>query len=331
MSQIMARLKAYDRRAVGLVGIVVVAAIVLAIGGYGALGVGRSDYEAELANSGGARAGDEVRVAGIGVGQITGLELEGNKVIMSFEVDDQVPVGDRTRLAVKLATLLGGRYVELQPAGNGSPPDDRIPLAQTIVPFDLPQTFEAAGPALDDLDGPKLREAMTTLADSMRGNRSSVTRTLSGLSGLSDVITKRRTQLGRLIDSAGSITTMVNDNSAELFTLMGQADSLIRTVLQRRELIRSVLTQVRTLTTQLRDTLAENRPQLKPLMHHLAGVSAILKRTDAALDRTLELFPPAARQLTNATGNGPHVDVHAPYSFAPDNLLCAAGAVEGCR
>ena len=40
---------------------------------------------------------------------------------------------------------------------------------------------------------------------------------------------------------------------------------------------------------------------------------------------------PAGKSLANATGNGSWGDVSGPAGPLPDNLLCVAGLVEGCR
>lgn len=330
MNSFIESLKSKDRRFIGLVGCVAIAVLIAGAAKFSTMSFGDSTYTAELANSGGLRTGDSVQMAGVTVGRVSSLRLDGDKVKMTFEVDGKVHIGSQTRLEVELSTLLGGRYARLIPSANDAA-TDRIPLRNTSVPFDLPKTLELVGPSLEDLDGSKLRSAMSAMTKNLEAGAPELGATLDGLAGLSDVVTKRRGQFAELIDSADAVTKMVNENSAELFALMGQSDSLIKALLARRELVRSVIGQVRTLTGQLTAVLDENRPELQPLMEHLAGVSDILQRSDDALDRALELFPPASRYLNNMVGNGPYIDIYFQNLVLPDNLLCAAGVVKGCK
>lgn len=309
---------------------VVVAALVLAVG-VGTLGLGKPRYAAEFAHTGGLRVGDEVRVAGMGVGEVTGAELAGDHVLVSFRLDRGVPLGRDTAASIKLATLLGGRYLELRPAGTGSPPNDVIPLAHTSVPYDLQKVLQTGTPLLEDLDAPKLRAALDSVSQNLRGNGPKLSAALDGLSRLSDVVTKRREQLSHLVASTDQVSALLDRRSAQIYALMGQSDTLLRAVLDRRELIRGLLRDATSVTDQLRGLLTENQAQIGPLLDNAAQLTDILHRYDDDVDRALELLAPASRYLNNSLGNGPYWDVYLPYSLVPDNLLCRSGAVTGCR
>jgi len=297
----------------------------------GTLGFGDDRYEAEFAHTAGIRPGDEVRIAGIGVGQVTGTRLEGDHVVVSFRTNDDVHLGRDTKAVVKLATLLGGRYLELQPAGPGTIAGDRITLANTSVPFDLQQAIETSTPAIEGLDAAKLRTALEAVTKNLYGNGAAVSQALDGVTQLSNMISRRDQQLGQLISSADTLTTIVNNDKAALFTMMSQADGLFKILLDRRDLIRGILTDFKTLIAQLRDVLNDNRPQLQPLFTNLSGITDILQRTNDALDRALQVIGPTARYVNNAFGNGPYADIYLPYAILPDNLLCTARVVTGCQ
>lgn len=317
---------------VGVIGAAIIAVLVLGSTAFGTVGLGDTRYQAELANAGGVRPGDEVRIAGIGVGRVTATRLEGDRVIMSFRAENDVRLGEATRLAVKLSTLLGGRYVELTPRGAGELPDNRIRLSHTSVPYDLQAAVEAGTPALEQLDGAKLRESLKAVTDAFGGTDPKVAaRTLDGLTAISRIITEREGQIGELLDSAHAISGTLNENDARVFRLMGQSDRLLTELLERRALITGILRDFRDLSGQLRALLEENRPAIKPLLSNLRGVADILARNDKAIARSLKLLAPGARYLNNAVGNGPYLELNLPYGIFPDNLLCATQAVRGCR
>jgi phospholipid/cholesterol/gamma-HCH transport system substrate-binding protein len=297
----------------------------------GTLGFGDDHYEAEFAHTAGIRPNDEVRIAGIGVGQVTGTRLDGDHVVVSFRTNQDVHLGRDTKAVVKLATLLGGRYLELQPAGPGALPDNRIKLVNTSVPFDLQQAIETSTPAIEGLDAAKLRTALEAVTKNLYGDGATVSKALDGVTQLSNMISKRDQQLGQLISSADALTTIVNKDKAALFTMMGQADGLFKILLDRRDLIRGILTDFKTLIAQVRDLLNDNRPQLQPLFNNLTGITDILARTNDALDRALQVIAPTARYVNNAFGNGPYADIYLPYAIFPDNLLCTARVVTGCQ
>lgn len=328
----MKSLKQYSPVRVGLIGAAIAGALVAGSTAFGTLGLTQDRYQAELANAAGVRAGDEVRVAGIGVGEVTRLRLDGDRVVMAFRVDREVELGRATRLSVKLSTLLGGRYVDLRPRGGGELPGDRIALSHTEVPFDIQSAIEAGTPALEELDGAKLRKALEVATDTFQDlDPQAAGHALDGLTAVSKIITKREDQIGNLLTNAEAVSRTLNANRAELFTLMGHSDRLLEELLRRRDLIAEMLTDFQALTKELHGLLKENRPQVKPLLKNLRGITGVLARNDKAIAESLTLFGPSARYLNNAAGNGPYLEMSLPYGIFPDNLLCQAGAVQGCR
>ena len=72
-------------------------------------------YAAQFAEAGGLKEGNEVRVAGVKVGKVTDISLDGAQVVtvkFRVKVDE---LGDQTTAAVKVKTMLGQKYLALEP------------------------------------------------------------------------------------------------------------------------------------------------------------------------------------------------------------------------
>src|SRR5690606_26092193 len=100
------------------------------------IGFGTTRYEAESAQAARISPGDGVTIAGIQVGTVEDVRLNGNHVVVEMDVDSDVELGADTIASIKLTTLLGSRYLELRPAGSNPLTDHRIPLSNTVVPYD---------------------------------------------------------------------------------------------------------------------------------------------------------------------------------------------------
>lgn len=308
-----------------LVGILTIAVAVLVVGSLFAptgLALGKETYYAEFAQAGGLGPGDEVRVAGVGVGDVKSLVVRDAKVRVAFRISRDVALGPATQASVKVATLLGNHFLELRPAGTGPLPERTVRLADTSVSFEVKDIIEAGGTALEELDGNKLRDALKVLADDFRDTPALTTETLIGLTRLSDVIVARQEQVGRLIRSANAVTGNLNANRSQLVDLMRQASLILSEVNRRRAAIHELLLDAQALAAQLSGLVADNQAKLAPLLAHLNTVLATLRRNDTALGEVLALLGPGARYFANATGNGPYVDVVAPNAIFPDSMLC---------
>ncbi len=80
-------------------------------------GIGGYEIVAEFGSTGGLLVGDDVRISGIKVGQITAQQLDPityvAKVSMAIEPTIKIPSDSSARITA--ASLLGGNYLELMP------------------------------------------------------------------------------------------------------------------------------------------------------------------------------------------------------------------------
>ena len=103
---------------------------------------GGDTYTAAFAEAGGLRANDEVRVAGVRVGKVEKVELDGDHVKVTFRVKTDSPFGSQTAAAIRIKTLLGAMYLALQPAGSGQlSAGAEIPESRTSSPYDVVDAF----------------------------------------------------------------------------------------------------------------------------------------------------------------------------------------------
>ena len=80
---------------------------------------GGDTYYAAFSEAGGLKVNDEVRIAGVRVGKVESIELDGNQVRVGFRVDTESQFGSETGAAIKVKTLLGAMFLALEPAGRG--------------------------------------------------------------------------------------------------------------------------------------------------------------------------------------------------------------------
>jgi phospholipid/cholesterol/gamma-HCH transport system substrate-binding protein len=318
-----------DRLRLGIVSAVVLSLIALGALALVNLHLGDTTYRAEFARADGAKSGNEVRIAGVKVGTVTGVELDKDRIVVSFRVAEDIELGARTSATMKMSTLLGAFYMELSPRGTGSLKDNRIPLSQTESPFTIEEIVTKSGETLKKLDEQKLRDSMVVLTNTFGRDGKRLGRVLDGVSSISRVATVREQQLTRLISAASRATHVVKANRKQFLSLMQGSDLLLQEMLKRREAIRSMLTQATLLTRNLSQMIGENQRPVSAALKDLKTVTQVLNDTDASIDRALEGMAPTLRYLGYVVGSGPYGQIGV-VSPLPDNYLCAIKAIRGC-
>lgn len=311
---------------VGILGLVVVLALALNFQRLPLVG-GGDTFRAEFADASGLQVGEEVRVAGIKVGQVTGIELDGAKVIVELTVKD-VDLGDETTAGIEVKTLLGQHYLSLSPSGSGSLDEgDTIPLARTSTPLNVVPAFQRLSDQAARIDTAQVTKAFDTLAELLDTTAPEVKGTLSGLARLSHSLSSRDDQIERLFARANRVTGTVADRDQEIGELLTASDQVLRVLESRRDVIRRVITGTRDLSQQLSGLVADNRKALGPALRHLNTVLDVLRARDHELRDILKYARLYAREFSNVAGTGHWFDatIKAPRNIA----VCSVGGTAG--
>lgn len=290
--------------------------------------LGASGYTAELEHTAGLRVGESVEVAGVDSGKVTGIRLEGKKVIVDFTVDSDIRLGRDTRAEVKVATLLGTHYLDVDPIGPGELPDDRVPLAQTGVPFNLQDVIDKGTAAADELDSELLGQALSEVADTLRAAGPEFLPALQGIDRVSRVVAERSGQLKSLLQSSRGVADQLSASSGDLLELMRQTNLVVAELTARRTQIRQMLRNVRSLSLTVQAILRETRADVGPALANLETVLEVLRAKDQEVRSSLHTLAVGSRYLANATGNGPWIELLVPGE--DDSTYCLEGG-SGCR
>jgi len=317
--------------AVGLVGIAIV--IVIALLAFDANNLpiigGGTTYTALFTDAAGLTPGNEVRVAGVTVGKVTGVALDGNRVKVSFRVKG-VWVGNASTVGIQIKTVLGDKYLGLDPLGTGPQnPSQVIPATRTTTPLDVTAAFQQLGSTIGQLNTAQLARSLEALSSAFRNTPPYVHKALTGLSALSQVIASKDVQLAQLFAGTRQITQSLSSEDSQFSALLADGNLLLSELEQRQQAIGALLTGTEALGAQLSGLVNDDQAQLTPTLRSLNQVTTVLEQNQANLTRALSLAGPYYRLLNNALGNGRWFDTYlcglVPKAYSPPAVVPATG------
>ena len=272
---------------------------------------GGDTYYAAFSESGGLKANDEVRIAGVRVGKVESVELDGDHVQVTFRVDTPSAFGPDTRAAIKVKTLLGAMYLALEPAGDGQLAEGaEIPVDRTSSPYDVVDAFSGLAKTSERIDTDRLATSLTTLADLTRNTPEEFRSALRGVSALSSNIAARDDQINALLTNLHRVSGVLDERDGDIVALMKDSDVLFRALVARREAVHNLLTSTSRLSKELTTLIEQSRADLAPALDHLQNVVAVLNKNEDNLDNSLRLMAPFYRVFASTLGNGPWFDTY---------------------
>jgi len=269
---------------------------------------GGTTYSAEFSDAGGLRADNDVRIAGVKVGKVSEIDLEGDRVLVSFRVKDAW-VGDATSASIQIKNVLGQKYLALDPRGEAIlDPGDPIPLRRTTAPYDVLEAFRDLSKTVDAIDVGQLAKSFDTISATFADTPADVRSALDGITKLSGTIASRDRQLRTLVANTRQVSQTLVDRDTEAQRLIQDGNALLRAITTRQQAIKELLDGSKRLATALDGIIADNDGQLGPVLEQLDRLTSMLQRNQDSLAKGIAAFAPAIRVLTNVAGNGRWID-----------------------
>ncbi|MDN0200703.1 MCE family protein [Streptomyces sp. S.PNR 29] len=262
-------------------------------------------YSAAFSEAGGLKPGDEVRIAGVKVGKVEDVDLDGDHVKVTFKLKGEPRFGTATGASIRVKTILGAKYLALHPKGPGQlKPGSEIPLARTVPAYDIVQAFSDLTTTTEEVDTERLAKALDTISTTFQDSPAEVRASLKGLSRISRTIASRDKALSELLDHANGVTGVLAERSKDFTALVDDGNKLLREISKRRQAIHKLLQSSAALGIELSGLVEDNRAEIGPALKNLNTFVTMLERNQASLDRSVRLLAPYVRVFSNTLGNG---------------------------
>lgn len=240
-------------------------------------------------NVAGLLPGSPVQVAGVKVGQIENIELEGNRAKVALAIYKRYTVHSDARAAIRSLGILGDKYIELSLGSATSPP---LVEGDTIA-------LVATGADLDTL--------VVTLGDILKDVKS-VTASLNAVLGSGPGQERLETIMEQVARTTRDLSRITDTTNRQIDTILANitrfTGTLDRIGSENEERIGRSLENLAQLTGQLRDLAAKNRESLDAIIANLDTFSRSLAKDGPQITEDLgRLLRDNRESLTSTVAN----------------------------
>jgi phospholipid/cholesterol/gamma-HCH transport system substrate-binding protein len=263
---------------------------------------GGPQYQANFSETAGLLPGNEVRVAGVKVGKVTAVALRGDHVEVLFRANG-VDIGDQSSASIQIKTLLGNKYLAIDPAGD-QPLTGPIPLERTVAPFDVVQAFQSLSTTVQDLNTDQLAASLRELSQTFQNTPDEVRGSLEGLSRLSVTIASRKDKIAHLLGNTTKTANLLAGRNQDIDQILSDGTLLLDELRDREGAISRLLDGVRRLSDQLHGLIKDNDDQIGHTLHELDRFTELLQHHQNDLAEGIRKLGPFVTVFANALGSG---------------------------
>ena len=265
---------------------------------------GTHEYRAEFTDVNGLRVGDDVKAAGVRVGQVTGIRATEDGAEIDLELVEDQAVLDTTTLVMRYQNLLGQRYISLvQGAERGAELEDgaTIPMARTDPGFDLTGLLNGFRPLFKVLQPGDVNKLASSLVKVLQGEGGTVEQLLAQTGELSAFLADRDTVIGEVMTNLQPVLDNIADRGDELSQTVVELRRLMTGLAEDRRSIGASIDGVSRLVGATSSLLKEVKVPLTKTTDRLVTVADMFERSRASLVDAIAAFTTVFDSLGRAT------------------------------
>lgn len=252
-------------------------------------------YHARFRDVSGLRAGADVQVAGVTVGQVEHLRLADDGLVdVTFTVASKVPMTQASTAVVRYRDLLGRRLLEVQQGTPGAAPlaaGATIPADRTRPALDLDQLYNGFSPLFEGLDATRLNALSGSLVQVLQGEGGDVQAILREAADLTDTIGDRDQVIGSLLDNLETVLGTIEGRAPQTNALVVRLRTLVSGLADDRAALGEALAGIGGATDDITRLVARTRPALRADLREIEELSRVINADEPELDRLLRRVP----------------------------------------
>ncbi len=215
-----------------------------------------SDYFAVFTDVTSLNVGDDVRIAGVRVGQVEQIAVTARRLArVEFSVSAQRQLPASVTATIKYRNLVGQRYSRSTRAPDRSatlPPDGTIALAARTPALDLTELFNGFQPLFQALSPNDVNQLSGEIVQVLQGEGGTVDGLVEHTASLTTTLAGKDKVIGQVIDNLNAVLDTVNSRGGELHDLVTTLQQLVSGFAADRQPIGEAITAIAALTDQHR-------------------------------------------------------------------------------
>lgn len=270
---------------------------------------GSDTYSARFTDVTMVNPGDDVRIAGVRVGQVAAVRIvDRRQAEIEFEVERGRKLPDNVTAALKFRNLIGQRYLALErgegPAEGYLEPGETIPVERTRPALDLTELFNGFQPLFRALEPEDVNKLSYEIIQVLQGEGGTVESLLAHTASLTTTLAEKDKVIGDVIDNLNTVLTTVNERTPELSELITRLQRFVSGLAGDREPIGQAIASIGELTETTAGLLDSAREPLRQDIEALGTLAGNLNDHEALVERFIRFLPEKVSKLSATASYG---------------------------
>lgn len=255
---------------------------------------------------------DDVKVAGVPVGKVTGIKSVNGRAQVTFSVKKSIKVPVDSTAVMRWRNPLGQRYVYVLPGSSAELLSDGDRVEKTSAVVDLGDFINKLGPLTRTVAPDKLNELFVSLDQAFSGNEGNFDALVSDLDALLSSLAPRDKTIAQLITDYGTISDTIARRDQQIKTVIDNLVAVSQAFAGNSDVLDRALVQLSGLSDGLGAALGGKAGEIGRIVDNLEVLGNLTGKHIGEIEATLAGFPDATKALFSVLNSGEFGRINLP-------------------
>jgi len=314
---------AFKFAAFALVCIVLLVGLAVRIGNI-SLFSSRHTVQAQLTDVTGLNSGDVVNIAGVPVGQVSGIALQHGHALVTLSVNNTVALRRSTDVGMRWHNVIGQKEIELYPGKTGPimTTDEVIPLNHDVTDASINAFLNSLGPLLSSINPTEANAFVENVSGALEGDTAQINQLINSGATVSTTIHALDSQVGQIIGNLDQVLTALASRSGDISGLVTNLQTVSSSLASKNTLLDGVVGNLAQVATDLASLIGNNHNTITSTIDNLQAVAADIQNNRQNLANSLSSLGSGLAPYIQISQWGQWFAVQTVYTCLAGQSIC---------
>jgi phospholipid/cholesterol/gamma-HCH transport system substrate-binding protein len=262
----------------------------------------RYALNAQLTDATGLATGDPVNIAGVPIGQVSGINVQHGHAVIKLSINDTVKLHQSSDVGMRWQNLIGQKEIEMFPDKSGSllKPGATIPLSHDVTDASIDTFLNTLGPLLTSINPHEANQFVENVSGALEGDTAQINQLINGGAVVSNTVQQLDSQVGSVIGNLNQVLTALASRSGDIDSLVTNLQTVSSSLAAKNTLLDTVVGNLSNVATDLATLIGSNHQTISSTIDNLQTVAADIQNHQQELAQGLQ---------TLGTGLAPYIEI----------------------
>jgi len=282
----------------------------------------RAMYRAMLSNADSLVAKDDVKIAGVTVGQVHAVRVYRGEAVVKFSLDSDIHLRQGTAAGLRWQNIIGAKYLYLYPSTTGAELPHGATLTNEVEGADVGDFLMDVGGFLQALNPGDINAFTKSIVESLQDNQDQVSQLLDNTATVSENLGNQDTNIAQIVDNLTGVLNALESRDSDLAQAIDHLSSVASDLATRNDVIDDVIANFTQVNGDLSQLVDDNSANVDQITTNLQVIAKVLQQHAADLDAGLTTASAGLAPYIEISKLGQWFAIRVVYACLADQTTC---------